>query len=1075
MSIKKMSIKNMSFTKTLEPTLKLKKKIILGQDIKYTIDAQENIKKRYSWLDSIDDLLEITKKNENLYELITINQPVRIYLDLEIEREMAEEDRQEILKIFLDLFKNQFFSIFQQSINDQDIIILNSSKKDKLSYHIVFLKYYFDDCYILKSFIDYIINHLLIDDEKYSRLYWTKNEKEKFIMDTAPYGKNRLFRLVNQSKIGSNIKLKIISNHQPIDSFIGVYNITENDILLNFDKDAQSEAIKEKKIKEHTVKESKIKNLTEDNWADNKNTLIEFFKMSYDDLQGLPKWKQYLYLIPNNNVNYQNWLIIGYAIRYCGGLKEDWINWSKLSKSYKLGECDNFQKFHTAEGQGFGEIKNCYNIYTLRRFAKIAHPDFFKEKKQLFDCLFDMDLQNINVIEEKSFFLSQEGTSDSNNILNDDKMNILYAFLGKGKTTAIKRLIKEKNYDKILCLSPRQAFATFLSNDFNIDCYLDGDYSSNKLVIQVESLYKINIDTNYELIVIDESESILNQFSSDTMNGSYLQNFNTLVEVIKRSNKVIFADAFISNRTINFCKSFEEKITMIKNNTEPTERQAVEIDKKDFNSYLVEDLQAKNKNYICFSSKTDLIKFKSILKCDKQLGLKDFDKKALYYYGKGDDKVFETLKNINEEWTNASIVCTSPSITVGNSYSVKDHFNKVFINASPTCNVRDTFQSQMRVRYLKNNELIFCLPSKQQYTANKNKNILYFDVLDMFDEFQEDKKELIFNLIDNIKSDKTEELKERVKNLQETPKALKEILFFNLLEQGISQTYYNDLFKLYLVKCGYNISDDTTKINKLEDFGDGSVNYHDIKKITQEGADYIEDLEKRKKATEKEKLEKDRFYFDLIVKEEEERKHIYFKDFYMNGVKRNFFNNARLEFLDNVEETLKQDFIKSGGVIEVNNLKGVQLKYIQDINKILGLKNSFDDSLVNIEKINNLVGYFQENKKNINDAFKMRDRSKSDKMDLRVIIPLLNKIFKQWNNTEFQSARQTESKDKTKNLIESYKKVCMKPIKEADRETDPTTGEKIGPKEKDDEEGLNLINIFKSKETPKPIEFLTGY
>jgi hypothetical protein len=141
MSTKKMSIKNMSFTKTLEPTLKLKKKIYLGQDIKYTIDSQENIKKRYSWLDSIDDLLEITKKNENLYELITTEQPVRLYLDLEIEGEMTEGDKEERLKIFLDLFKSQFFIIFQQSINDEDIVILNSSKKDKLSYHIVFLKY----------------------------------------------------------------------------------------------------------------------------------------------------------------------------------------------------------------------------------------------------------------------------------------------------------------------------------------------------------------------------------------------------------------------------------------------------------------------------------------------------------------------------------------------------------------------------------------------------------------------------------------------------------------------------------------------------------------------------------------------------------------------------------------------------------------------------------------------------------------------------------------------------------------------------------------------------------------------
>ena len=46
-------------------------------------------------------------------------------MDLEIEEEMTEEDREGRLKIFLDLFKNQFFIIFQQSIDDKDIVILN--------------------------------------------------------------------------------------------------------------------------------------------------------------------------------------------------------------------------------------------------------------------------------------------------------------------------------------------------------------------------------------------------------------------------------------------------------------------------------------------------------------------------------------------------------------------------------------------------------------------------------------------------------------------------------------------------------------------------------------------------------------------------------------------------------------------------------------------------------------------------------------------------------------------------------------------------------------------------------------
>ena len=1049
MSHKKMSIKNMSFSKTLEPTLKLKKKINLGQDVQYTIDKQEKIVKRYSCLDGIDQLLEIIKKNENLYELITEEQQVRIYLDLEIEEEMTEEDREGRLKIFLELFKNQFFIIFQQSINDEDIVILNSSKKGKLSYHIVFLKYYFENCYILKSFIDYIITQILIKDEKYTKLYWSKNEKKKIIMDSAPYGKNRLFRLINQSKIGSNIKLKIISNHQPIDSFIGVYSITENDILLNFDK----EEVKTKNKNEpKSTKELKIKDLIDDDWTDKKNTLLEFYKMSYDDLQDLPKWKQYLYLISNNNINYQNWLIIGYAIRYCGGVKEDWINWSKLSKSYKVGECDNFQKFHTVEGQGFGEIKNCYNIYTLRKYAKISHPAFFKQKHQCFDCLFDMDLQNINVIEEKSLFLSQEETSDENNILNEDKINILYAFLGKGKTTAIKRLIQEKSYDKILCLSPRQAFARFLASDFNIDCYLEGNYNSDKLVISVESLYKININMNYELIVIDESESILNQFSSPTMNSRYLEIFNVLVEVIKRSKKVIFADAFISNRTINFSKSFDEKITMIKNNTQPTIRTAVEIPKNDFNSYLINDLKKKTKNYICFSSKTELTSLKNILKCDEQLGLKDFNKNALYYYGKGNDCVFETLKNINEEWTNASIVITSPTITVGNSYSVKDHFNKVFINASPTCNVRDTFQTQMRVRYLKDDELIFSLPTKKQYNYYKNRNLLYFDVLEMFDEFQVDKKEMIINLINDVSMGVQEglkELKNKIENLQETPKALKEILFYNLLEQSISNTYYNDLFYLYLEKCGYQLQTNEEAYNKIEQQDEEKMPYKLIKIIDQQGADYISDLEKQKKATEYEKIQKDKFYFSLIVKEEYQNDE-YFYDYYMDGRKRKYFDNSRIELLGDVEETLKKDFYNSGGVIEQNKLKGIQLKYIQEINKALGLKNSFSNDVVPINKINILGAYLQEHRRNIHDVFGMRDRSKGDSTDLRTIIPFLNKIFNEWNETEFTAKRvKVDSKDKIKNPIESYKKDGYK---------------------------IDLLSIFEQVKTEKSITtFLEGY
>ena len=76
---------------------------------------------------------------------------------------------------------------------------------------------------------------------------------------------------------------------------------------------------------------------------------------------------------------------------------------------------------------------------------------------------------------------------------------------------------------------------------------------------------------------------------------------------------------------------------------------------------------------------------------------------ALVYHAKVSDSVFDSLDNINTSWKAASMVITSPTNTIGCSYSPEGEpdFNAVYVNATPTCCVRDTFQTQMRVRHLK--------------------------------------------------------------------------------------------------------------------------------------------------------------------------------------------------------------------------------------------------------------------------------------------------------------------------------------------------------------------------------------
>jgi len=1028
---KKISIKSMKFYKTLEPVLKLKGKYITAQDYQYTDKKEDTLKtvKQYNIINNIDDFETVVKTNNNLYELIPEDKHLRLYFDLEIEEELTEEEETERLQIFIKWIKEQFEKSFNKSIEDNYIIILKSSKKNKMSYHIVIQKYYFSDCYNLKNWIDYLMSVINASEltEELEKLVWSKNENKKFIMDSAPYGKNRCFRLVNQSKIGSNVCLKLITKHTIKDTFITLDEIKNDDSLLTFEKQIF------KPLKKASIqKESKTLHLNksfEDDFINNDNCLMNLYKMDYKSLGDIPLWKQYLFLIPNNCISWDNWIKIGYAIRFCGGVKNDWIEYSKLSKNYIIGECDSFEKFFIKGAQGFGLEKKCYNTNTLRNIAKIAHPQFFKKKQECFFSLFDMDLNGVNVIEEKSTFLSQEGTSDEKNILNDDKMNILYAFLGKGKTTAIKRLIKEMNYKTVLCLSPRQAFAQFLSADFEFNCYLDGNYNSDKLVISVESLYKIDSNKKYELLVIDESESILNQFSSPTMKGRYLEIYAVLINIIKNCKKVICADAFISNRTINFIKSFDEKITMIKNNTLPIQRKAVEIEKDDFNKYLIDDIKQKNKNYVCFSTKSGLTEFKSALKTHET----DFYDKSISYYGKGDDDVFEGLKNINETWTEASIVLTSPSITVGNSYSVIDHFNKVFINGAPTCTVRDTFQTQMRVRHLKDNMLVFSLPTKKQYNYAKSRNLLYFNVLDDFDKYNEGKKEMTINSVIEIliseSNDKKIEtlnlLKEKIEKLEQTPKALREILFFNLLEYSISNTYYNDLFYHYLDKCGYHLMTDKKTFEsekKKNEEEDNNFNYDEIERIEPEEALYIAELEKAKKATEIQKLQKDKFYFEKIVDTTYEGYSDFFETYYLKGSNRQFFDNARMEFKNNIVQIMKNDLYNCGDVIEQHALKSIQLKYMTELNKALDIKNSFDSFEISVERIKGLSMYLKMHRKNIHDAFRMRDRSSTDitpENELNLNIKFLTKIYKDWSNTEFKAIKDSKHKGA---IIKTYSK-----------------------------------------------------
>ena len=181
------------------------------------------------------------------------------------------------------------------------------------------------------------------------------------------------------------------------------------------------------------------------------------------------------------------------------------------------------------------------------------------------------------------------------------------------------------------------------------------------LVIQLESLHKID-KNSFDVIILDECESILKQFSSTTMKKP-IDVFNTLQAQISCASKVIFADAFFSNRSLNYVKSFDEKITFIKNNTAPDVRDAVEIE--NINENIVQSCKDGNNNYCVINSKEELKGLESFYN-GAFMGQTN---KALFYHADKSDSMDTGLKTINDTWGVRNLIGASPKITVGCSFT----------------------------------------------------------------------------------------------------------------------------------------------------------------------------------------------------------------------------------------------------------------------------------------------------------------------------------------------------------------------------------------------------------------------
>jgi hypothetical protein len=1011
-------------------------RIILAFDLP-EIGGKATGAKEYSTtpISCIDSFKEIVSQNHHLYEILPPDYAVKPYFDLEIEREgMDKAEMLNLLNVFIAFLIREIVMVFNVDLDYDDFFIADCCRTNKLSYHLIIQnKIYFKNVLEHKTFILYLIYRLKnpegVEKEWLNGLLWTfvnkrGKEEQRYIFDRAPYSSYQCFRFVNQSKMGKDYVLKNTTRHLYADheGHIRLHYGTGERTVLNVDT---FNVEIEKKINRHRPKTDTSTFKIDDSvdFEGEGLCIMTDKKMNYEKVRLLPEYLQYIYLIPNDAQSFEFYRNMAFAVRGAGGSVDDFKLWAAVYMKGEDAEIIDITFKNDSLIRGFDELRteNCAGIPFLRKYARIAHPKYFDTTDLYVNRYFDNNLQGFRTVKETSPFVSQENTPFENDILSPEKVLILMAHMGRGKTQSIKRLIQEKKYKRILFLSPRIAFAKFIAGEFNVKCYTDMDLTADHLVISMESLWKLKYKDAFDLIVMDESEANLSIFSSRTMNKRQREVYAVLTGFINTAQKVIFASAFTTNKTLNFVRSLNEPVCCIMNITDPPQRNAIEVAGISYAEHLIAEVK-KKKIYACWSSIKQMRDFDEMLKKHNP----DVYNNQLNYNGKTNDAVFDTLLNIDEEWGKASLVQATPCITVGNSYSSLT-FDEVWVKTHPTCNAIDTMQQTMRVRHVKNNKLFFAYPRKKILDANKEKTNIQFSILKEYDAYTADRTNMVRTLCmdwfkrsnDYDNKDIMDVVDTMFNEYEETPAPLRDIIMFNLFETAVSQKYYKEVFKRFLKLMNYKVTWlNCDEVKEVKCKKGGETKYEDVPDIDDMTAEEYAGRIKRKRATAEEKVLLDKYFFNRRVgaDTDAEIKRLLYQ-LWREPFKKHIVNNMFYEVGADTDAEIKKmtrDATIYG--LEQMEVHPAKLTVIKELNRRLGIEHSLLKNELTRAKLVENLDYLFEKRKELNAIFRIRDTHGGAEKNVKNGLYIINKIYIRWTGVEFKNdieARGERSKFET--------------------------------------------------------------
>ena len=429
--------------------------------------------------------------------------------------------------------------------------------------------------------------------------------------------------------------------------------------------------------------------------------------------------------------NYEEWIVLGHIMKFNHIPFEYFLKKSQQSNLYETDKyiIDKWASFKKTTYK----LKSLYQMAkqdNLLEYNKITSNILsFENIDQLFN------IENYTQLKINKEYLLNGDDKDIiiNNCIDkwqtsDIKALNIKSKYGSGKTQLIKNIIKKYEPKRILYISYRQALTDNIEDEFykfGFKSYLNGVFNADRQIIQLESvhkLYKKKIDLfedddnismqtmgqivpKYDLIILDEIESVLNHFHSKTFknNGSE-EAYNKLYKIITNSIKVISLDGDMNQRALKYVSNFGQMLTI--NNECNTSKRVFNFmsDEEIFKTELLKDVDIAIKDNkkigICSMSKMETIKYESILL--------EHNKKIRILLINSDTagEVKKKMKNIKKYILEYDIFIYSPSVEAGVNIDIKGLFNNLYcIVCGGSTSPHSFLQMTARIRHLNNNNI----------------------------------------------------------------------------------------------------------------------------------------------------------------------------------------------------------------------------------------------------------------------------------------------------------------------------------------------------------------------------------